>query len=408
MINDNSFVLTATFSPWIKGQRMPTNGSVEPLINFFSPRVNKFILIDQPYPGSDFLTPRIEVYEKGKLKKISSSSKWINILLYPFLKMADKPGTHFIFKIRDILSVIDWCARDKTRFDYFIGLESINALAGIIMKKFGFIDHVIYYVSDYSPQRYPNWIINWLYIRLDRFCAIHSDFIWDVSLAIHPARIKAGLDPSSSAPLIHVPNALFPDQIKYNPVKRIKPYSLVYMGTLGPENGPDIIIQALPEVFKKYPKTILHIIGGGELDRQRLEELVSKLKIEKYVKFYGFIQDANKMSKKIRECYIGLSSYRAMPGSARYYGDAGKIRAYTASGIPVITTNVPPLGREIAAKNAAIITNDNPDDFAKSIDRIFSNRKLYLQLRKHSISFAKNNTWVNSFTKAFRMMESYE
>lgn len=408
VINYNSSVLAATFSPWIKGQRMPTNGSVEPLINFFPPRIKKLILIDQPYPGSDFLSPRIELYENGKLKKISSSSNWINIILYPFLKLADKPGTHLSFKLRDFISVIDCCIRSKIHFDYFIGLESINTVAGIIMRKFGFIGKVIYYVSDYSPRRYPNKIINWFYIQLDRFCATHSDFIWDVSRAIQPARIEAGLNPRKSAPVIHVPNALNPEQIKYNSTNCINPFSLVYMGTLGPENGLDIMIKALPEVLQKFPKTTLQIIGGGEYDKKRLEHLVSELKIGRNVKFYGFIPDGEKMSKKLRECYVGLSTYRAIAGSPRYYGDAGKIRAYAGAGLPIITTNVPPLGREVAEKNAAIIAGDNPNDFARSINRIFSDRKLYLRLRRNSIRFAEKNTWENSFIYALRKMKKYE
>ncbi len=404
-LNKNSTVLIATFSLWNDGKRLPTNGSVEPLIDFFTPRVKKMALIDQPIPGSDKVMCRIRKYENGK-EKIISSSIWMNFF-YPFLKLTNEPGTRIFFKLRDFFSVIDRCMRGRKRFDYFIGLESINTLAGILMRKFNFIDKVIYYVSDYSPRRYPQTWFNRLYLLLDRYCAMHADFIWDVSTAIQPARVTVGLEPSKSAPVIHVPNALKPEQIKFNSYSNIIPFSLVYMGTLGKDNGSDVAIKTMSQVLKIYPKAVLHIIGGGEKDMPRLQKLVSSLHLEKKVKLYGYILDGNKMSEIIRSCYVALAPYRAYEGSARYYGDAGKIRAYAAAGVPIITTDVPPLGKEVKERGAALIVKDNASDFAKAIIRVFSDRDLYLKLRKGTISFARNNTWENTFIQAFRQMRSF-
>lgn len=400
-------VLIATFSPWQGGKRLPTNGNVEPMLNFFNPKVEQVVLIDQPYPGSDIIIPRIEEYRLGKLTGIQNSSL-ILYALYPYLKMRNYHPTdspHISFKIRDLISVIGYCLKRRIKFDYFIGFESINTLAGILMKRFGLINKVIYYVSDYSPNRYPIKWLNAVYVWLDRFCAMYSDFIWDVSKAMQPARIKAGLKPSFSAPVIHVPNALKPSQIKFNSGDKIKPYSMVFMGTLKNENGPDLVIEAMPEILAKYPKATLQIIGGEEDDRKVLTKLAKSLNVEKNITFYGFVHDADDMSKIIRNCYIGLSLYRAIPGSPRYYGDAGKIRAYTAAGIPVVTTDVPPLGREVVQKGAAIMIKDNSKDLLRAIDKIFSNRKLYLKLKKNAIRFAQGNTWENTYRNAFLEME---
>lgn len=397
-------VLIATFSPWLKGKRLSLNGNVEPLINFFAPKTRKTVLIDQPYPGSDILIPRIEVYEQRKKTKIFSSSKFL-YLLYPILKIFNYHATHISFKIRDFLSVVDWGLRDKTVFDFFIGLEAINTLAGILLRQIGRIKKVIYYVSDYSPNRYQQKWFNSLYIRLDRYCAMHADYIWDVSRAMQPARIKAGLDPKKSAPVFNVPNALYPAQIKYAPLNKIKPFTLVFMGTLGPENGPDIAVKALPRVLKKFPKTILHIIGGGEDNLQRLKSLTQELGLDDKIIFHGFISNREEISKRMRNFYLALAPYPAFEGSPRFYGDATKIRAYFAAGIPVITTHVPPLGKDAAKKGAAILVGDNVQALAKAIIKMFSERKLYLNLRRHAIDYAKDNTWENEFSKGFREME---
>lgn len=403
-LTKKSTVLFATFSVWKNKQRLPINGNLDYLRDFLIPKIKKVVIIDQMHPGSEEVMPRIEEYNDQNIKfKLHTCSKYIYIL-EPILKMSKSSGTQIRFKIRDFLSVIDWSFRDKTTFDYFIGLESINALAGIFLRKLGRVKRVVYYVSDYSPQRYPQEWFNTIYLWLDRFCAMHADYIWDVSKAMQPARISVGLDPEKSATAIHVPNGLLPEQIKASPISIINKHALIYMGTLGPENGPDVAIEALGIVLKTYPDAKLRIVGGTDKDFAWLKIKIAKLKLEKSVIFHGFIPSSILMSKVIRSCAIGLAPYRAIPGSPRYYADAGKIRAYCAAGIPVVSSQVPPLGLEVAERGAAIIVHDDEKSFADAILKIFNDSDLYLKLRKNAIDFAKYNTWENSFANAFVQM----
>jgi len=403
MLNKATNVLIATFSPWKNGKRLPINGNVEPLVDFFVNKVNKTVLIDQVYPGSDFVMPRVEVYSKKK-KSIKKLSWWL-YLLYPFLKITNTGATHISFKLRDFFSVIDVGFNTEKSYDYFIGFEAINALAGVFLRRLGKVKKIIYYVSDYSPNRYKQKWFNDLYLWLDRQAAIHSDVIWDVSWAMQPARIKAGLDPKKSAPSLQVPNALYPKQIEQAKEKDIIPHSLVFMGTLGVENGPDLAIESLPLVLNKFPNAKLHIIGGGEGNEDRLEKLVKKYKLEKSVIFHGFISDREKISKKIRQFSVALAPYLNIPGSARLYGDATKIRAYLAAGLPTITTHVPPLGKDAEKKGAVLIVKDDKREIADAVIRVFSDKNLYLSLRQKAFVFAKNNTWEKEFTLAFKKME---
>jgi len=398
-----STVLIATFSPWFKGKRLSTNGNVEPMLDFFVPKARKIVLIDQPYPGSDMLMPQIEVYENGSKKKIGSSSKLLYIL-YPFLKAVNYDETHISFKVRDFLSVIGWSLKDRTTFDYFIGMEAINALAGIVLRRLGRVQKVIYYLFDYSPNRYKQKWFNNLYLWLDRYCAMHADFIWDVSKAYHPARIEAGLNPSKSAPNIHVPIGLHPKQIQRASLTEIEPFSLVFMGTLGLLTGPDMAVRAMPLVLKKFSKSKLHIIGGGESDLNRLKELTKELSIESHVIFHGFISDRVRISEIMKKFAIALAPYPYALGSPRLYGDANKIHAYFAAGLPVISTFVPPTGRDAAKRGAAILVKDNPFDLARGIIQVFSDKRLYKKMRKNAFRLAKGNTWENEFLKAFRKM----
>lgn len=404
LIPPSASVLFATFSLWNKGKRMPTNGSVEPLRDFLVPRVSRLVIIDQLAPGSEDVMHKIEVYEgHAKTPKTHMPSPLFR-LMQPYMHMRNYTGTHISFKIRDFLSVIEWVMRDRRKYDYFIGLESINACAGILLRALGRVRTVVYYVSDYSPNRYPKRWFNALYLWLDRFSAKHADFIWDVSKAIQPARIKAGLNLRSSAPVIHVANGLFPSQIQVGPAGKIRPHSIVFMGTLGPENGPDVAVRALAIVRKKYADATLHIIGGTPQSFEWLRPIIREHRQEKAVVFHGFVPDAAKMSAIMQTCAVAVAPYRAMSGSPRYYGDAGKIRAYCAAGLPIVSSPVPPLGKEVAEKGAALLSEDNEKSFAAALVKLFSDKRLYADMRRQAIRLARANTWDHQFSRAFEEM----
>lgn len=396
-------ILFATFSVWNNKGRTPINGMVEPLLSFLLPRNKQVDLIDGPHPESNTVLTRFESYIKTGLKTRSLSL--ISILMFPFLKIQNTNGTQIIFKVRDFLSVFEFVIRSKKRYNLFIGLESIYTIAGVLLKKIGLVDTVVYYVSDYVPNRYHQKWFNNLYLSFDRFCCCNADYIWDVSPAMQNARIKAGLNPKKSAPVILVPNALFSEQISHLPLQKIKPLSLVFAGTLGPENGLLIAMLAMKRVLEKFPEATLNIFGGRHMQEKEFKNLAKKYELGKSIAFYGFIQNATKLSNIIRKFSVGLAPYMAYPDSGRWFGDATKIRLYLGAGLPVITTHVPPLGKNVEKYGAAIIVRDNEEELADAILKIFSNKVLYEKMREKAISFAKNNSWENSYSLAFKKMD---
>lgn len=408
LLSNRLRILFATFSPYKNGRRESTNGNVEPMIAFFAPRTDTFILIDQPHTGSSLVSPIVELYKKGTLVKTYQFTPWYLRLLYAILTRMHTTDndTSILFKLRDFVTSVLVGRGTGFVADYFIGFESVHALAGIVLKRLGRVKHAVYYVSDYSPMRYSNLLKNWLYIMLDRYCCYASDYVWDVSRAMQSARVRSGLNPTKSAPVIHVPNALDRRYIKHLPVAKRIPYSLVFMGTLGYENGPDVAIEALTHVIPKFPKTQLHIIGKGEGETQRLRNLAKKLAVETHVTFHGFIADTAAMFSLLRRFMIALAPYRAVEGSVRWYGDSLKLRAYAAAGLPIITSPVPPLGRELAGLEAAVITGDNGEEVAAAVMDFFAQPKLYSKYFTNVIRFAKHNTWDVTFANALKQMEA--
>lgn len=403
-LSKKSTVLVATFSPWRDGKRSPTNGMVEPFIKFFSSHTGYFTLIDQPHPGSDTVIPFIEIYENQKLKKMLRSSLVVS-WLYPFLSFGNAAKTSIAFKIRDFLSVVDFVLQSGKKYDLLIGFESINALAGIVLRKFGLVDTVVYYVSDFSPRRYKQRSFNKLYLFLDKVATTYADATWNVSPAMPEARKKLGYKMDEMSPQLYAPNAFFKEEIKYLPMSKVKPFSIIYAGTLGAENGPDLAIKAMPKILKKFPRATLTIAGGGvQKVSDNLKNLIQKLKLDKSVNFRGFIPTNEEMLNLVRNHQISIAPYRAIPHSVRWYADAVKIRTSLACGLPVVTTQVPPMGKEAERLGAGMVVKDNIDQLANAVSKIFQDEKLYLKMRKNAISAAKNNTWENSYANALRDM----
>lgn len=394
----NKRVLVGTFSLWASGKRTAITGMIDPLVYYFGPRTKELTIIDGTHPGSCTTETFVEHYIDNK--KIESKTLAVSKILFPLLKRYNSNATQLLFKVRDLLCVWEWAVRSGKTYDLFIGLESIYTLAGIVLKWIGRVTTVVYYVSDYSPKRYEDAFLNGLYLRLDRFCCRHADAIWDVSPAIMEARMSAGFNISLTVHHSVVPNALYPNQIIIRPLNKTVPYSLVFAGTLGPENGPHIAISALPMILKQFPQTTLHIFGGNDEFEKPLRELVNKKMVTKRVIFHGFISDQQQLSNEISKYRLALAPYTAIPGSPRWYADATKMRLYMGAGLPVITTHVPPLGKHIEKAHAGIVVKDSPAQFAHAIIRLYQRPSEYEALRKNTMSFAKDNTWDNTYDTA--------
>ncbi len=404
-IDKNSSLFIATFSRYEKGKRLPTNGFIEPLLSFFVPKFKKVTLLDGPHPVSDTINPIIEEYNNKKLKKRYVMNSIVYFPIYLFCKIPSKKTTRISYKLRDFFSVLYIVLTTKENYNLFIGLEAVYAFSGILLKRVGKVKTVVYYVSDYAPNRFGKSILNILYLWLDRFCIRYADFTWDVSPAMLQARIKEGLDPDMKNKVIHVPNALFPGQIESLPIRERIPNSLVYMGILDADQGSDFAIQAMLKVIEKIPNATLHIIGGTKNDIDRLKKLVKSLGLEKNIIFYGFVADNNEMARLVKRCMIGIAPYRSFKESFRWYGDAGKIRQYIASGLPVVTTHVPPLGKYVTEHGAALMRKDTHKDFSEGILTLLNDKILYKKLADNAQKLGKENTWENTYTQAFSKMK---
>jgi len=283
----------------------------------------------------------------------------------------------------------------KQKYELYFGVDNLNAFAGILLKKVGLIKKVIYYVIDYNPKRFKNKIVNWIYHKIDQFCIKYSDETWNLSPRMEEAR-KEYYKFSGSHQKV-VPIGVWFNRIERKNFSDIEKFTLVFMGHITKKQGIQNVLEIIPRVVKDIPEFKFLIIGEGNyLDE--LNILIKKLKIEKYIKFTGYIKEHEDIEDMLSSCALAIAPYEKYDEegnlSFTYFADPAKIKIYMACGLPVLLSDVSYNAKEIEKKKCGIIIKDN---LYKNIIKLLDSQKLLIEYRNNAIEYAKYYDWNEIF-----------
>jgi phosphatidyl-myo-inositol dimannoside synthase len=177
---------------------------------------------------------------------------------------------------------------------------------------------------------------------------------------------------------------------------------IVSVGRLVHRKGQDKLIEAMPEVLKRYPDAVLLLVGEGPI-KSMLEKLIGHHGLENHVIFTGRIQFAD-LPK-----YIQLGEIFAMPSRDRFFGleVEGLGIVYleaSACGVPVI------VGKSGGAPDAVtnnktglIVDGRNPSEIAEAVCKLLGDKKLAKQMgdegRKWVVENWRWEIWSEKFNK---------
>lgn len=336
----------------------------------------------------------LEDYKKGTLKRKVQS---------PII-----PAKEFLLYLRDAFYTLKFFLFTPGKFDLYVGSNSFNALFGLLLKKLGKVDQVVFMTIDYvMHNRFKQGFINQLYVKMDRMAFFGSDYTWNVSDRMSRQRIKELGPKAKSKPQLVVPIGIAVEAQKIK-VKK-KNNIIVYSGGLSLEFGLEMIMNSMPKLIKLFPEIEFRVIGSGVLE-EKLHQMAKDLKVEKNVNFVGFINtttDRERWLKLIKESTIGLATYEDTGTTYKKYSDVTKPKDYMSCGLPIITTPVIPLSEDIKKHNLGRVVEDNEDSFVKGVKEILDNDKERKQIEKNVYQFSKDMTWDNIFKKVFSEMNIY-
>lgn len=317
------------------------------------------------------------------------------------------PRVQFLLYLRDAFYNLYFLIFSTGRIDYYIGINSFNAFFGILLKKLGKIDKVVFFTIDYIMEdRFGSGLMNKIYIWLDRFAFFNSDYTWNVSSRMSEQRIKEIGDQAKNIKQLVVPIGVPLNDAANITVER-KNNILVYSGELAPKYGLELILESAPDLLKEFPDLEIRIIGDGKL-KDKLQRIAKDLNIEKNVNFVGYINTTLERARwlsLLKESTLGLATYQEDKKSFKQFSDVTKPKDYMSCGLPIITTNLIPLSEDIKKYNLGRVVEDTKISFVKNISELLRNKNEIEQIRKNIDLYAKDMTWENIFKKVFSEMD---
>ena len=141
------------------------------------------------------------------------------------------------------------------------------------------------------------------------------------------------------------------------------------VGRLAQDKKQETLIYAFNILKIKYGIDKKLVLLGDGSERERLNRIVSELKLEKNIIFEGNHPD---IDNYYMAAYLYLHSSR-LEGFGMVYVEAMNFS------LPIVSTDAIPGAREILGNNdfGIICENDNPDMIAKIIFELYTNKKMY-------------------------------
>ena len=274
------------------------------------------------------------------------------------------------------------------RVDEYIGVDSLNAAAGLALRRVGLVRRVVFWTIDYAPRRFGSRSLNRLYLWLDRLCVERCSETWNLSPRMEDGRRQRGV--------VGAQRVVPMGATARDPRAPLSPHRLVHMGSLLEKQGVQVAIRALPLVRAHVADASLLVIGRGPY-RPVLEVLTRELGLADAVEFAGYVDDHEMVEDLIAESGVALATYDPSLVDFTYFADPGKIKTYLAAGVPVVATDVPWSAGWLASEGAGVIVDYEPEDVARGVLSLLGNA----DARTAAARLGALSDWSRVFDHAF-------
>ncbi len=327
-----------------------------------------------PFDYSKIPKAEVAVYQGGELRRHESGHR--------------NNTRGIVSWIRDAWFVWICGRRLLSKKSAFIGINNLNAAVGILLRWLGRGNYVVYYVIDYTPQRFPSRLLNWLYQRVARFAARHADVIWNISERIRQVHLSWGTEPAKN---ILVPIGIHAAEIQIAPLAEIAPQQLVIVSALFENKGVQLCLEALPYL----PEVRLTVIGTGPYG-EALRQRAQALGVAERVEFLGMV-DRRTLFTRLSRSRVALAPYQTDPANYSYYADSAKPKEYLACGIPVVITRVPWIAKEIEERPMGLAIDYDARQLADAAQKLMTDNRFWEKCREEALKFSQDTDWVKIF-----------
>lgn len=409
----------------LDGKRQGLTSLCNPLIEYLVSRTKKLYVIDHPWVSDPDRTPIMEEYSEGKLHHMEELG--LPRVIARNERLGSKMPFYYLMKFIDFASSVVLVLRKREVVDLFIGVESINALAGLLLKRLGRVRHLVYFCCDFQLSSIRSRFGQTSTLQMDRVSCEHADMVWDD--AKNTEQLREGIwGKSGRAPEMWAPTfGLEPSRSSF--IKRVG-HAFVYLGINSPRMGVQIVISAMPSILQRVADAHLHVIGPDDGDSERrLKELAARLGVARNISFHGYLSDSE-VERILVECKLGVAPYTVEVASLPEFrfADSSKARYYAAHGLPVVFSKSIAWFAEVVERfGAGVAVNPAPGPIGDAVCRLmldqpfydrcfrgtqllaeaFSSSKLYNDVFSHSLAYLRGEK-IDRYDPWFAdLMEKY-
>jgi glycosyltransferase involved in cell wall biosynthesis len=292
---------------------------------------------------------------------------------------------------KDFLLDVYWSGRLTGKIDVFVGIDSLNAAAGLVLRRAGKARRTVFWTIDFVPERFPSRMLNETYHRFDRLCVRRCDQTWNVSPRIEPARRERG---------VFGPQRVVPIGANVRPSPQPHRQQAIFVGHLLEKQGVQLVLRALPLVRERVRGARLLVIGDGPY-RSALESLACELGLEDAVEFAGYVESHREVEDLIAASAVGLAVYDPSIASFTEFADPGKIKNYLGAGTPVVATRVVYSAAELERSGAGVIVDYEPVALADALVGILGQPERQRTMRAAAATIGAEADWNVIFDRAF-------
>ena len=178
-----------------------------------------------------------------------------------------------------------------------------------------------------------------------------------------------------------------------------------FVGQLTPRKGTITLIQALPQILKQFPDTLLVIVGRPPENECEYEEecknLVNDFQLTRNVKFMGFRRDV--------PAWMRTFDVFALPTRSEPFGKV--IIEAMAAGCPVVSTRVGGIPEIITrADLGSLVTPDDPAAIASEIIKFLSDSSRRKKIGNSAQQYVREKfslkTMINNLSQLYSEVTS--
>jgi glycosyltransferase involved in cell wall biosynthesis len=184
--------------------------------------------------------------------------------------------------------------------------------------------------------------------------------------------------------------------IKSNKKNKNKNIEILFVGRLSYEKNIPLLLNSFRKVVLKNKNIILKIVGDGK-EREFIEKYILKNNLKNNVFLIGRLE-GEKLEKAYQNADIFISTTRQETFGAVY------IEAM-ASGLPIITSNVPGVRNVIKNNYNGLLVNQTPEAFSNAIEKLIKNPKLREKLARNGLKEVKKYSWDKIVEQTERVYE---